>query len=318
MGYAVFPSLARGISWGASQKIEDGTIRDKMEMGQVMTRQRFSRLRRTWKVEYQFLNSTDLAAIDYFCRATVQGGGLPFYWPNLIENGGFEYNTLGPAPGTPLTSGLVCDGWSLAPGTAGSVAALQASVAHSGAFSLQLSGVESYSLGANATAPLRVFSSLQAVVPGQTIQVAGFLNVSLAAMPAGSSFLARIGFFFADSAGQLLEVIPGDLSAVTSGWTPVIGSGVAPANATSVYAECCLFLVNSTSAAIVMPATPYLTANFDDIGLALVSQTATYGNMPSNGPIPVAVRFPKPIEVMDSGWVNNGPSYRVQFELEEV
>lgn len=320
MGYAVFPSLARGISWGSSQKIEDGTIRDKMEMGQVMTRQRFSRLRRTWKIEYQFLNSTDMTAIDFFYRTAVQGGALPFYWPNLLENGGFEYNTDGPAVGTPSLS-VLCDGWFVSPGGAAFTAKLVAGVAQSGTNCLQLDGIPSYNLAAHGNVNLSVLSNTVPVKAGQTIQVSGAVNVPLGSLPTGASFMVRVGLVFISvlNAG-ISGTYPPDTTAPTTqyGWTQVSTQAVAPAGTVKAHVQCAVFLVNSTGAAIAMPSSAYLTAEFDNLGLALVSPVATYGNMPSNGPIPVAVRFPKPIEIMDSGWINNGPSYRVQFELEEV
>lgn len=58
------------------ESVEDNTLRDQMENGATFTRPRFSRMRRTWAVNYKLLKASDRAALRAF-RDTV-GGSVNF------------------------------------------------------------------------------------------------------------------------------------------------------------------------------------------------------------------------------------------------
>lgn len=71
------------------ETLEDGTISDKMENGAVFTRPRFSRMRRTWKVNYKACPVADRDALRTFAMSV---GG----WENFT----FIDNRIASAPET--------------------------------------------------------------------------------------------------------------------------------------------------------------------------------------------------------------------------
>ena len=75
----------------SSKSIEDDTIRDQMESGYVATRPRFTRARRTWKVNVRNLEAEDVRALDQFTMVRAARGGNAFLFPNLVPNGSFEF-----------------------------------------------------------------------------------------------------------------------------------------------------------------------------------------------------------------------------------
>lgn len=63
------------------ETLEDATILDKMENGAVYARPRFSRMRRSWKVNYKACPVADRDALRAFAMA--QGGWGNF---NFVDN----------------------------------------------------------------------------------------------------------------------------------------------------------------------------------------------------------------------------------------
>jgi len=60
------------------ETFEDSTIRDQMENGAQYTRPRFSRMRRTWAVNFELLTETDRNTLRTFTQ--TNGGFNSFTW----------------------------------------------------------------------------------------------------------------------------------------------------------------------------------------------------------------------------------------------
>jgi hypothetical protein len=86
---ADFPTLSRAPLMNEEETLEDSTISDKMENGAVFTRPRFSRMRRTWKVNYKALTIADRDLLR--THAQTVGGFSNF---NFVDNR---------VPGSPAT-----------------------------------------------------------------------------------------------------------------------------------------------------------------------------------------------------------------------
>lgn len=76
---AVFPTLSINPSRPLDEVREDNVIRSNVEGGYEQTRPRFTRLRRTWTLKYEFLTQTDKDTLDTFLT-TVKGGSDAFSW----------------------------------------------------------------------------------------------------------------------------------------------------------------------------------------------------------------------------------------------
>ncbi len=75
----VFPSLSVGPSFPVEEQIEDATLRSPTEGGYVITRARFTRLRRSWTLKYRHMSQADRDALVQFVRE-VGGGADAFSW----------------------------------------------------------------------------------------------------------------------------------------------------------------------------------------------------------------------------------------------
>lgn len=69
---------------------ENPAIRSEMENGIVLTRPRYTRMRRTWILTWANLIGSDYRTLRNFYVAK-KGGSLSFTWPNPIET---EYFTV--------------------------------------------------------------------------------------------------------------------------------------------------------------------------------------------------------------------------------
>jgi len=79
---ANFPELDKKPDVSLVQSYNDGTLNSPMESGLEITRQRFSRIRREWQVNYRNILQNDFDALDAFIRTTVMGGAGSFSWRN--------------------------------------------------------------------------------------------------------------------------------------------------------------------------------------------------------------------------------------------
>ncbi len=77
-----FPELDKKPDVSVVQTYNDDTISSPMESGLEITRQRFSRIRREWQVNYRNVLQPDYDAIDTFIRSTVSGMAGSFSWRN--------------------------------------------------------------------------------------------------------------------------------------------------------------------------------------------------------------------------------------------
>lgn len=64
-----FPTLSRAPLMNEEETLEDSTIRDQMENGAVYTRPRWTRMRRTWKVNYKACSIADRDALRTFANS---------------------------------------------------------------------------------------------------------------------------------------------------------------------------------------------------------------------------------------------------------
>lgn len=79
---ATFPSsvITSQPSYPFVKKWEDSVLRSKMEGGYEVTRQKFTRVRRTWEVVYPYMSSAEVACLSTFVEETVHGGADAFTW----------------------------------------------------------------------------------------------------------------------------------------------------------------------------------------------------------------------------------------------
>lgn len=76
----VFPTLIRKPDVNIQMEYDDPTISSKMENGLVITRPRYTAMRRSWTVAYSYAPAADLTTLDNFVRGTVLGGSGSFTW----------------------------------------------------------------------------------------------------------------------------------------------------------------------------------------------------------------------------------------------
>ena len=73
---------------------EDPAIRSGFETGIVHTRPRFTRVRRTWKISWEYIKGADYRVLRTFYDQ-IRGGALSFNWTHPIENKVFEVRFKG-------------------------------------------------------------------------------------------------------------------------------------------------------------------------------------------------------------------------------
>lgn len=308
--YPIFPSLSRQPSMDTSKTTEDDTIRDQAESGYIATRPRFTRSRRTWKVNVRNLQAEDVRALDAFSMSTVQRGGKSFLYPNLLANGSFEF----PA----LDADELAFGW-IAAGTP--VAALATSLTTSGIEdglqAIGFSPVAGQGIAAYATVSAEVDSAAQIpCTPDEVYLFHGRLNLTLGTLAAGA-LSANVGAAFMDQHGNALTPVLGTaVTAATNGWTDFWFTFTAPANAASFHVRLFAGLHNSGSTALTLDASASVL--WDEVGCALLTPITPYGRMVGSQPLGCPVRFTKLPELSDIGYGNGVKRYGVNFEVTEV
>ena len=83
MAVPIFPSIR--LPSGLEEETENPVIRSEMESGIVVTRPRYTRLRRTFTLEWTNLSGTDYRTLRAFYSAR-KGGGEAFTWRHPKEN----------------------------------------------------------------------------------------------------------------------------------------------------------------------------------------------------------------------------------------
>ena len=82
-----FPTLTRKPQEGFEEEYEDSVLRSDFEGGYEITRQKYTRMRKSFKnLKWVGLNATDKTAMDTFVTTTVKGGADSFNWTHPVTN----------------------------------------------------------------------------------------------------------------------------------------------------------------------------------------------------------------------------------------
>ena len=74
-----FPTLTTKPIFPVPQEKEDSVIKSGKEGGYLQTRQRYTRIRKNFQVQYHNLSTTEMGTLDTF-ENTVKGGADSFTW----------------------------------------------------------------------------------------------------------------------------------------------------------------------------------------------------------------------------------------------
>jgi len=322
----IFPSLSKAPSLDSGAKTYDDTIRDSMDLGYVATRPRFTRGRRTWNVNVRNLYLEDVRALDDFQETITQRGANSFYFPNLIQNGSFEFPAV-------LDSEIV-QGWS---GVQSQGIAMQpCSTAFDGVMAMQFA-TEVGSLGAGQSATGVMASPISfPVFPGEVYQGV-FQWLAVVTGLAGVSYdaTANLSLILQMSDGSTVNVSPAASNPISgtspATYTPVAQQFTIPAPGAGLFIAgaslaLSMTLQNASTSATALSAPGSgnsLSACFDSVGLALIQPApgrSVYGRMAGSNSLVRPVRFApsKLPEFSDLGFGTGLKLYGTTFALEEV
>lgn len=290
----------------SSKTIEDDTIRDEMESGYVATRPRFTRARRTWKLNVRNLLAEDVRAIDAFAMGAAARGGNKFLFPNLLSNGSFEL------PAT-LSTELV-SGWSIAATAAQAAISASSASVEDGSLALAFTTTAS-TLAASATATASVVCSPAiACKPGEVYAFAGSVKAVQGNLSSGVLGTAVVATFYSSEGGTVTT--QSSSVALASGWQQFGCQFTVPSGAVSLSIRLTTTLTNATSAAITLDSSASIT--WDAVGCALLTPLTGYGRMVGSQPLGCFVRFSKLPEISDIGFGGGVKRYGASIELTEV
>lgn len=318
----IFPSLSCFPTMDGSESLENDTLSDKAQSGYVATRPRFTRVRRTWKVNFRTITAADKLALETFAAVTTARGANSFFFPNMVLNGGFE---------TPATvSGQIAAGWvEVSPQDIGGTNPIDAEVivetstVDSGGSALQCGFVAGhdfpadYGSGASAGTAVGI-----PVIAGESYTLSGDM---LSSNPTtGGSWNPILAAWFTDSAGTATTLGTNSISHSYLEWPVVSGNGswqagswtlTAPAGATQLFLVVGV-LMNTGSTA--QTTTSAWNAYFDNLACALTTPLTTFGRMAGSANLGVPVRFTSLPEFSDMGWVGNQKRFGAAMALTEV
>ncbi len=322
----IFPSLSCFPTMDGSESLENDTLSDKAQSGYVATRPRFTRVRRTWKVNFRTITAADKLALETFAAVTTARGANSFYFPNVLTNGGFEQ------PAT--LSWQLASGWT--EGSANDFAGgnptdaqvlVQTSQVDSGSYALQCGFVAGYDFAAGANGAACAINTVGIpVIPGESYTLSGDM---LSTPPAGTGWYPSVNFLWITGVSEITssgQLIPG-ANIVSSGsltWPVAAGNGAwqtgsltvtAPAGAQYLFAMPGVNLVNGPTAQTV--GTNW-NAYFDNLACALTTPLTTFGRMAGSANLGVPVRFTSLPEFSDMGWVGNQKRFGAAMALTEV
>lgn len=291
----------------SSKSVDDDTIRDQMESGYVTTRPRFTRARRTWKINVRTLVAEDMRVIDEFVMVTAQRGANAFLWPNLLPNWSFEFPALS-APDLAL-------GWALSAGVPEMAASIVSAPVADGSHALQFATVNGQSLPANSAVTATVSADqLIPCSPGDGYWATAQTYFTAGTLAAGV-LSATLNAVFYSVTGTILSTQSATAS-LTAGWQPLGLQFTTPANAVNFAVRLSVTLTNSASSAIALDGSTALA--WDCLGCALAAPLTPYGRMAGSAPLGALVRFSKLPESADQGMGQGVKRYGVNFELTEV
>ncbi|PWM78779.1 MAG: hypothetical protein DBY32_04715 [Phascolarctobacterium sp.] len=75
-----FPSTIPAPNYPLGEELEDSTLRSTFEDGTVQTRQKFTRVRTTYSVEWGNMPDEHKQTLESFYKNDVKGGALAFNW----------------------------------------------------------------------------------------------------------------------------------------------------------------------------------------------------------------------------------------------
>ncbi len=293
-----------------SKKTEDDTIRDPMESGDVATRPRGTRARRTWPFNVRNLVAEDIRALDEFFMSPSYAarGGNSFLFPNLLPNWSFEFPAL-------AASDLVL-GWNI------SSAPVQESIGV-GTVTV-LDGTQAISFATVATKTIAAHTTVSGALncdlavtckPGEVYVFTASVDAIQGTLAAGV-LSANVSVAFFDMNGNPLSTLAGTAATIGGGWQTYGYQFTVPANAMSFRIALTVTLTNSTGAAITLDGSASVA--WDTVGCALQTPLTPYGRMVGSQSLGCLVRFSSLPEVADIGWGNGVKVYGCKIELQEV
>ncbi len=303
----IFPSLSRQPSMDSSKTTEDDTIRDQAESGYVSTRPRFTRARRTWKINTRNLVLEDIRALDEFYMFTTGRGGSAFLYPNLLPNWSFEF----PA----LISTDVVFAWSEAGIPQESIGVSTVTVKD---------GTQAVSFGTVAAQVVAALTTVSAALDcdtaipcnaGEVYVFTGQVNAVQGTLAAGV-LGANVSVAFYDAGGTYLSTLAGTAATIGGGWQSYGYQFTVPANASSFHVVLTTTLSNTTASAITLDNSASVA--WDCVACALLTPLTPYGRMVGSNSLGCLVRFGKLPEISDVGWVGTVKRYGASFELGEL
>jgi hypothetical protein len=304
----IFPSLSRQPSMDSSKTTEDDTIKDQAESGYVSTRPRFTRARRTWKVNTRNLVLEDIRALDGFFMVTTARGGNSFLYPNVLPNWSFEF----PA----LTAADLVLGWAISSAPAQESIGIGTTTVADGTQAISFGTVATKTIAANTTVS-GALNCDQGVscTPGEVYVFTAALDAIQGTLAAGVLGACVCVYFFAAN-GNPLSTVNGTAATIGVGWQTYGYQFTVPASAASFRVGLSVTLTNSTASAITLDGSASVI--WDEAACALLTPLTPFGRMVGTQPLGCLVRFTKLPEASDIGWGNGVKRYGVNFELTEV
>ena len=304
----IFPSLSRQPSMDSSKSVEDDTIRDQMENGYVATRPRFTRARRTWKINVRNLQAEDMRSLDQFFMATTARGAGSFLYPNLLPNGSFEF-PASDAPDLAL-------GWNVSNPIPQEAINIGTVTVQDGTYALGFSTVAGQSVPAASTVTGTVTADrLISCTPGEvyilTASASGVQGTLAAGVLAGN---AHIAFFDANS--NPLNALDGGNVPIGVGWQTYSYQFTVPLNAASFSVSLSVSLANTSGSVMALDGSASIS--WDATACALLTPITPYGRMAGSQSLGCFVRFSKLPETSDIGVGTGVKRYGANFELTEV
>jgi hypothetical protein len=92
-----FPILSRGASFQnfTQDSAVDSTIRSEFEDGTILTRARFTRMRKMFNVGYGFLTAADKILLENL-QTAIKIGANTFFWTNPSDSTEYEVRLIAP------------------------------------------------------------------------------------------------------------------------------------------------------------------------------------------------------------------------------
>jgi hypothetical protein len=290
----------------SSKTIEDDTIRDQAESGYVATRPRFTRTRRTWKLNVRNLQAEDVRALDEFVMVTAARGGNAFLYPNLLPNWSFEFPALSAVD--------LVFGWNVSTVTPQEAVGVSATTIEDGTQAIQFATVSGQSVPASSTVSAQV--SADALIPCNSGEVYVFnaaVNAVQGTLATGVLGGNATAAFF-DANGNALST-QSQAVTIAAGWQTLSFQFTAPASAATFAIQLNVTLTAGGSA-VTLDGSASVT--WDSVGCALFTPLTPYGRMVGSQPLGCFVRLTKLPEVSDIGFGGAVKRYGANFELTEV